>query len=116
MMTRGRPLGSAHAGTLEWMLQRLTALYLGLFVLFLAVRLAARAPATYEAWRAFWSPSALRLATLLFAISLLLHAWVGLRSVLRDYLPSSGVRFISELVVGAALLAQALWLLRILWL
>ncbi|MHB1950310.1 MAG: succinate dehydrogenase, hydrophobic membrane anchor protein [Acidiferrobacteraceae bacterium] len=110
-----RNLGSSHSGTVEWILQRLTALYLGLFLVFLATRLAFAAPSDYVHWRAFWSGPAIRVATLVFVLSLLEHVWIGLRSVFRDYIRLAAPRLMAELAVAGALVAQALWAFWILW-
>jgi succinate dehydrogenase / fumarate reductase membrane anchor subunit len=114
-MSSDRNLGSAHSGTVEWMLQRLTALYLALFLLFLGVRLAFVPPRSYEQWRTLWSGNLIRVSTLVFALGLLGHAWIGLRSVFRDYIRLAAVRLLVELTVGCVLMAQALWAFRILW-
>lgn len=110
-----RNLGSSHSGTVEWLLQRLTALYLALFLAFLGVRLVWTQPADYAHWRAFWSGPAIRVATLVFTLSLLEHVWVGLRSVFRDYIHPPAGRLMVELAVAGALVAQALWAFRVLW-
>lgn len=110
-----RNLGSSHSGTVEWLLQRLTALYLALFLPFLVVRFAWDPPRDYARWRFFWSEPAMRVATLVFTLSLLQHAWIGLRSVFRDYIRPAAVRLVVELAVAGALVAQALWAFRVLW-
>ncbi|MHB1528695.1 MAG: succinate dehydrogenase, hydrophobic membrane anchor protein [Acidiferrobacteraceae bacterium] len=114
-MNSDRSFGSAHAGTVEWMLQRLTALYLALFLLFLGIRLVFVPPRNYEQWRALWSGNLIRVSTLVFTLGLLGHAWIGLRSVFRDYIRSVAVRLLVELTVGCGLVSQALWAFGILW-
>ena len=108
-----RSLGAAHAGTVEWIWQRLSALYLLACVL-LAVRASwTRPAASYQRWRMFWSAPLVRWAALLFGVSLILHAWIGLRSVLRDYVRQSGLRLIAELILGALLFGEGIWGMRI---
>lgn len=114
-MRRGRSLGSAHAGTGEWMLQRLTALYLALFLIVAALAFLTHPDQDYAHWAHFWSRPLVRLAALLFGFGLIGHAWVGLRSVVRDYVQAPGVRFLAELVLATALVAEGLWCVRVFW-
>ncbi len=55
------------------------------------------------------------LATLLFALSLYLHAWVGVRNIVMDYIKSSGLRLALYVIVIAALIVYAGWSVQILW-
>ncbi|HET9123215.1 MAG TPA: succinate dehydrogenase, hydrophobic membrane anchor protein [Acidiferrobacteraceae bacterium] len=113
-MRRVPSLGAAHTGTGEWMLQRLSALYLALCLL-LAVAAGWSHPyASYGRWLAFWSTSWVRWAALLFGVSLLVHTWLGLRSVLRDYVHRASIRLFAELVLGALLFGEGIWGMRML--
>jgi len=51
----------------------------------------------------------------LFFAALLLHAWVGVRDVIIDYVRPFYLRFSLLMVVGGALLATLLWALRIIF-
>ena len=46
----------------------------------------------YAAWKALFASSAFRIATFLFMVALLWHAWVGVRNILMDYIKPAGVR------------------------
>lgn len=104
-----RDLGSARAGLYGWLVQRISALYLAGFVLFVALRLVLIPIEGYAAWRAWLSGGAMRLALAVFLIAIIVHVWVGLRSVWMDYIPASGWRFIVSALTGLGLLALALW-------
>src|ERR1700675_2715782 len=85
MLRRVRHLGSARDGLHEWRLQRRTALALiplGLYFVASMLRLATADQSTAAAWLASPVPA---LLTMLFVVTLLAHAVVGLRSVLMDY-------------------------------
>ncbi len=103
------------SGSRAWAVQRVTALYLLAFLVFvLAYSGAARTPWTYEAWRAWLHAPGVTVAVLLFFVALLLHAWVGVRDVLLDYVHPLSVRtaLLALLVIGE--LAVAAWVLLIL--
>ena len=111
---RTRPSGSAHAGLGEWLLQRVTAVYMGAFVLYLALRFAVAPIDLYVAWKMWFASVVVRIGFALFFASLLLHSWVGMRSVFMDYVKPMWLRFVVQLVTATALLILALWVTQIL--
>lgn len=101
--------GSAHSGTLEWMVQRLTALAIVLLGLVFLGRVLYWPDLDYLRWRAWWTREPVHLAVLVFTISVVAHSWAGLRSILRDYVHRPGLRLLLELLLACALLAEVLW-------
>ena len=57
----------------------------------------------------------MRFATLLFFVGLFLHAWVGMRDILMDYVKPTGLRLALQVVVIAMLVGAAGWAVEILW-
>lgn len=111
---RVRSVGSIGGGFGEWLLQRLTALYLTGFVLWLAWQLAVFPPVGYEAWKQWFGHGGVRLAFALYFLSALVHAWVGMRSVFLDYAKPLWVRALVQLFTIIGLLALGLWAAQIL--
>jgi succinate dehydrogenase / fumarate reductase membrane anchor subunit len=115
MLRRVRHLGSARDGLQEWRLQRRTALALiplGLYFVASMLRLATSDQATAAAWLASPVPA---LLTILFLLTLLAHAVVGLRSVLVDYVHTRARLVAAELAVrGAAVLLGGASILAVL--
>ena len=112
MNTRGS--GSAHRGLGEWLLQRLSALYLTGFTVWLVTWLSLATPTDYIAWKAWMAAGGVRLAFALFFLSVLVHAWTGMRSVFLDYLKPLWVRFVGQMLLAFGLLALAFWAAQIL--
>ena len=104
-----RDLGSARAGLYAWLAQRISALYIAGFSLFVTLRLLMYPIDGYDAWRAWLSGGAVRLALAVFLIAVFVHAWVGMRSVWMGYLRSSAWRFSISMLTGLGLLALVLW-------
>ena len=105
-LRRVRQSGSARDGLGEWQLQRKTALALiplGLYFVGSMVQLATSDETTAAQWIASPLPA---LLTMLFVIALFMHAVVGLRSVLLDYV-HTGVRLVAA---GLAVRAAAILL------
>ena len=98
------------SGSRAWIVQRISALYLLGFLLWGFVRLGAtEAPWTYEAWRAWIFTPGTAVAFLLFFLALLLHAWVGVRDVILDYVHPLAVRSGLLAAVAAGLVAIGVW-------
>ncbi len=102
-------LGSARAGLYAWLAQRITAVYIAAFTLFVTLRLLISPIDGYTAWRAWLSSGTMRLTLAVFLIAIFVHAWVGMRSVWMDYLRSSAWRFSLGMLTGLGLLALVLW-------
>jgi succinate dehydrogenase / fumarate reductase, membrane anchor subunit len=108
-VSRQRNAGSTHSGTTDWLIQRVTALYLGAFTLFIGLRFALYPFADHAQFKLWFASGAVRLAWGLFFLSLLWHAWIGMRSVYLDYLKPLWVRTAISMVTAIALFALALW-------
>ena len=101
------------SGLKAWFLQRATAIYLILFILYLLQQMIFNPPADYAAWRDWVAQPLVSLAMLLFFASLLLHAWVGIRDVIIDYVHPTAIRVSLLTVIGFGLVGCAAWALKI---
>ena len=113
-MSAPRPSGSAHSGLGEWLIQRVTSVYLASFALYLTGHFLGEPWPDYSAWHTWFAHGPVRLAWALFIACLLAHAWVGLRSVYMDYLHPPLLRFGALLLTGFGLAVLALWAAHIL--
>lgn len=110
-----RVVSGAHYGLKDWLLQRFTALIMLVYSIALLSWLVLQGSMNYEAWHALFNISWVRYFTLLFAFSLMLHAWVGMRDILMDYVHATGLRLALQIGVIAALLLYTIWVVDILW-
>ena len=100
----------------EWLLQRLTAVFMTLYALsFAVVLLVLRPAAGYIGWWHLFDVPAVRICTFAFILSLLLHAWLGIQGVLADYVKPQVPRRILKCLTAGLLVALACWSVRILW-
>ena len=90
MVTRRQAVG-AHYGLKDWLLQRVTAVRDG------GVHAAAARRSSlwnggldYALWKALFAHGAFKLATFLFMVALLYHAWIGVRDIFMDYVKPVG--------------------------
>lgn len=110
-----RIVTGAHYGVRDWLMQRVTAVVMALYLLVLAGFLLTHQPLQYADWRDFFACRTVRLGTILFLLSLFLHAWVGVRDIFMDYLKPVSLRLTAEVLTILALLAYAAWSIQILW-
>ncbi|MGZ0018257.1 succinate dehydrogenase, hydrophobic membrane anchor protein [Nitrosomonas sp. wSCUT-2] len=105
----------AHYGLKDWLAQRVTAVLMALYLVGLIVVLYIAAPQDHAAWKALFSHHGLRIATLVFFICLLWHAWIGMRNILMDYVHPVAIRLPVQIAVITALLFYLVWAADILW-
>ena len=101
-------------GLKAWWVQRVSAVYLLLFVLFLFYSFATQPLQAFPQWHAWMAQPGTSLAFLVFFGALLGHMWVGLRDVLLDYGRPPGLRRVLLATVAFGLLGLGIWLLWIL--
>lgn len=104
------------SGLRAWTLQRVSALYLLGFAVVLACRLALDPVEDHAHWLRLWRSPWMAGAALLAVAALGLHAWVGARDVVLDYVRPATARPVVlaalALVLGITLLRLAAALLR----
>ena len=108
------PVG-AHYGLGDWLLQRLTAIVMAVYTVGFVVCLLWHVPASYADWKGMFAGSIARLATMVFLLALLYHAWVGMRDIVMDYLKPAGLRLVVEAGIALVLIGYAVWAASILW-
>ena len=110
-----RPVVGAHYGLKDWVAQRITAVLMAVYtLLWLAIALV-HGGIDETLWRTLFASAAFRVATLLFGLALLWHAWIGMRDIWMDYIKPTAVRFSLEVITVVVLVGYAAWLVDILW-
>ena len=105
----------AHYGLRDWLAQRVTAVLMGLFTVVLIVQLLFGAKLGYERWAAIFSAQWMKFLTFVAIISLLYHAWIGMRDVWMDYVKPVGVKLALQVFTLAWLVGCAGWAVQVLW-
>jgi succinate dehydrogenase / fumarate reductase membrane anchor subunit len=78
-------LKKALSGLRAWVVQRFTAVYMLLFCVFALSHFVFNPPHSYTEWHEWVSIPSVQAMTATFFAALLMHAWVGLRDVVMDY-------------------------------
>lgn len=105
----------AHYGLRDWLMQRVTAVVMTIYTLFIAAFLATHQPLEFGEWQRLFQNQWMRFASLLFLLSLYLHAWVGVRDILMDYVKPTVIRLALEVLTIIALVVYTAWSVQILW-
>ncbi|MFH1496178.1 MAG: succinate dehydrogenase, hydrophobic membrane anchor protein [Pseudomonadota bacterium] len=109
-----RIVSGAHYGLRDWLIQRVTAVVMAVYSLFL-IGFFFTQPLSFASWHGLFESLPVRLASLLFMFSVLIHAWVGMRDIFMDYIHPTVIRLTLHVVVILALIAYAAWAVQILW-
>ena len=115
MVTPRRIVVGAHYGLGSWLAQRITAVIMALYTLLLLVTFMSGRALDYGAWKQLFQNGWMRVATLLFAVSLAWHAWVGVRDIVMDYIKPDGLRLGLEVLTILVLAAYVGWTVQVLW-
>jgi succinate dehydrogenase / fumarate reductase membrane anchor subunit len=110
-----RTVSGAHYGLRDWLAQRVTAVVMALFTLLVLLQLLLPGELGYERWAGIFAPIWMKALTFVVIVALGLHAWVGVRDVLMDYVKPVGVRLMAQIFAIVWLLACAGWAIQVLW-
>jgi len=110
----------AHYGTMDFIVQRITAVILAVYTLVLLIGILLMPALTYEHWVALFTFSVLALplgqilATLAF-VALAWHAWIGVRDIWMDYVKPVGLRLALQVGTLLWLAGSVVYFAHILW-
>ena len=101
-------------GLRDWLLQRLTAIYLGGFLVYLLVHFLLQPQHSFQQWHDWVTHPVMVIAIALFIMAVLVHGWVGMRDVVLDYVHVISLRLTILSLIGLTLISCGLWALRVL--
>lgn len=101
-------------GLRPWLLQRLTALYLLIYTAYVVIYWSFFNTITYQSWQQWLAIDFNQILLGLFYLAVLMHAWIGVRDVLLDYIKPFMLRLLLLFVVAIFLIGSGFWLVKIL--
>lgn len=120
MVTSVTSLG--RSGLYDWLIQRVSAVVIGVYVIGMIGFLLAQPDLDYGTWAALMGSAPMRIANTLLVFSVVVHAWIGLWSVTTDYLTrltfgtaATAVRLVVQMAIVLLLLVYLLWGLLMIW-
>ena len=110
-----RIVTGAHYGLRDWLVQRVTAVVMAVYVLAVAAWVLWQPSFGYDVWTDLFSGNMMRTFSLLFLLSLFYHAWIGVRDIVMDYVKPASIRLLIHVSVILALILYVIWAVQILW-
>ncbi len=110
------------SGLYDWLIQRVSAVVLAAYTIFIAAFILMTPDLSYDVWKALYDQMWMRIFSLITLVSIAAHAWIGLWSVLTDYLTTrmmgakaTAMRVLAQMVLGVVTVTYVVWGVEILW-
>lgn len=110
-----RIVTGAHYGLRDWLIQRITAVFMIVYILVITGYLLLQPVVDYNAWTLLFSSNVVRSFSLLFLFGVFYHAWIGMRDIVMDYVKPAAIRLLIHVMVILALMLYMIWSVQILW-
>jgi succinate dehydrogenase / fumarate reductase membrane anchor subunit len=105
----------AHYGFRDWLAQRVTGVLMALFTIVLLLQVLVGGPMGYDKWAGIFAAQWMKVFTFVVIVSLLYHAWVGMRDIWMDYIKPVGLRLVLQVFTIVWLVGCAGWAIQVLW-
>lgn len=102
------------SGLRAWVVQRVSAGYMVLFVSIMPFYIISQEELGYTSWRTLLAAPMMTAIWALFFFAMLIHAWVGMRDIIIDYVHLLAARIIVLLILALVLGGLLVWVMRIL--
>lgn len=109
-------------GISDWLAQRVSAYVLGVYFVVVLGFLVCQAPVDFAQWQAFMTSTAMRYFTLVSLLALAAHAWIGIWTVLTDYVTerqmgakANFLRILATSAMVISIFVFVVWAIQILW-
>lgn len=110
------------SGLYDWLIQRLSAVAMTAYLIFIVAYLALNPELQYGQWYALFDQLWMRVFSLITLLSIVAHAWIGLWSVVTDYITSqtlggkaTALRVFVQVVLGVVAITYTVWGVEIIW-
>lgn len=112
----------SRSGLSDWLLQRVTAVVMAAYTVFITAYLLFNSGLEYSQWLGLHSHVAMKIFNVLTVLSIAVHAWIGLWAVLTDYVTerllgpkATALRIFLQLGMITVTLVYVIWALDIVW-
>jgi len=96
-------------GLRPWIIQRVSAVFIAVFILYLCLVLVINNPLNESDWSTWVATPYNNILLGLFLIAVLWHAWIGVRDIVLDYVPNVVGRLVVLTLVACTLTGSGLW-------
>ena len=103
------------SGLTDWIIQRVSAVIMTFYILIFTFHLFMNPQMSYSQWVGWIQTPWMRYTTLLFVLSLVMHAWIGMWTIITDYIKPALVRGTVHAMIIFVLFVSMIWSVEILW-
>lgn len=107
--------GVNHQGLRDWLVQHISACIMAIYTIGIVVFLATQSEINYTHWTSLFSYTWMKIATAIVFLLLLFHAWIGVWTVITDYVKCAAIRLTLYVFILLALVAFFIAATLILW-
>lgn len=104
------------SGLRDWLIQRITAVILGIYFITLILFFVIHPRADYSALHALFYNPYFEFISFFALLSLVAHAWIGVWTIFTDYIKPTALRLLLEILMVLILIIYAAWGIRVIWL
>lgn len=102
-------------GVADFIVQRVTAVLMLLYTLYMLDFFLTTPAIDFATWKAFFQGAGTQAFTFLTLLSIAAHAWIGIWSVVTDYIKCSRLRLGLLTLVILCLITFVLWTASLIW-
>ncbi len=102
-------------GLQAWLIQRISALYISIYLCYVSVVLISTESMSYQQWSSWLSQPLMATFTAVFFLLLIMHVWVGVRDITIDYVNNESTRLFLLSFLLIFLSACYLFFIRVLF-
>lgn len=102
-------------GYIDFIIQRVSAIYMAVYILIFGTRIIYHYPLDFLLVQEMFASRVARVSTFIFVFAMLCHAWIGMWTIVTDYIKSAVLRNITHIIVGTCLISYLLWGIEIIW-
>ena len=106
---------SSRRGLRDWMAQRISAVVIASYVIYLLIFVLNNTELQYDQWKALFHNTPMRIFSFITLVFLSWHAWIGMWTVFTDYVKPVFLRLFIQILAMLALIGYLAWGLQILW-
>ncbi len=99
----------------DWVIQRISAIVMAIYSIGLIVYIVCNSGLSYAEWHSLFANMWMKVATAVFLLSIIYHAWIGMWTIYTDYIKPFVLRTIVNFVTLLLLAACFFWGIFVLW-
>lgn len=108
-------LGIGRSGVQDWLLQRISAVILAVFLGYVMVNWWCMPANDFLLWQQVFKSLCGQIITSLALVAMLVHAWIGMWTISTDYIKFTWLRLLVQLSIIGLLLTELSWGVFLLW-